>query len=112
MADRLERGLVPRLGALLAAIPVVVLEGPRASGKTAIGSILGAMGLVHTVADLSDPTVRAAAEASPTTFVENLEPIVPCSTRRGSAAPRLLPSRPPCRRPPPWTPDRRRLGHG
>ena len=73
MADLLGRGVVPRLVALLAAVPVVVLEGPRASGKTAMGSILSAMGLVRTVADLSDPTVRAAAEASPGSFVDGLE---------------------------------------
>ena len=72
MVDLLKRGLVPRLSALLAAVPVLVLEGPRASGKTAVGSILGEMGLVRTLADLSDPPVRAAAEASPTSFVENL----------------------------------------
>ena len=68
----LPRGVTPQLEKLLAAAPVVVLEGPRASGKTAIGEMLLAAGTMATRADLSDPTVLAAAAASPTSFVDSL----------------------------------------
>ena len=66
------RGIVPQLQRHLAAAPVVVLEGPRACGKTAIGEMLLGLGAIVTRADLSDPTVLAAARASPTSFVDNL----------------------------------------
>ena len=66
------RGILPQLQRQLAAAPVVVLEGPRACGKTAIGEMLQDQGAVVTRADLSDPTVLAAAQASPTSFVDNL----------------------------------------
>ena len=68
----LPRGILPQLEKLLAAAPVVVLEGPRASGKTAIGEMLLGTGVMATRADLSDPTVLAAAAASPTSFVDGL----------------------------------------
>ncbi|MFM9971874.1 MAG: ATP-binding protein [Burkholderiales bacterium] len=68
----LPRGVLPQLKKLLKAAPVVVLEGPRASGKTALGEMLAAEGLIATLADLSDPTVLAGAEASPTSFIDNL----------------------------------------
>lgn len=68
----LPRGAVPQLKQLLAAAPVVVLEGPRASGKTAIGEMLLGAGVMATRADLGDPTVLAAAAASPTSFVDGL----------------------------------------
>lgn len=68
----LPRGVLPQLKKLLAAAPVVVLEGPRASGKTALGEMLVSEGLMATRADLGDPTVFAAAEASPTSFVDGL----------------------------------------
>ena len=66
------RGILPQLQKQLAAAPVVVLEGPRACGKTAIGEMLQDLGAVVTRVDLSDPTVLAAAQASPTSFVDNL----------------------------------------
>jgi uncharacterized protein len=71
--DLLERGAMPRFVELLAAVPVVVLEGPRASGKTAIGSVLVQRGLIKSVVDLSDPTVSSAAASSSTSFVEALQ---------------------------------------
>ena len=54
------------------ATPVVVLEGPRASGKTAIGQMLVAESRIVTIADLGDPTLLAAARSAPTTFVDGL----------------------------------------
>ena len=69
---RLERGIADRMSELLAAVPVVVLEGPRASGKTALGTILRNRGLMPHIVDLSDPTVRAAAQSAPATFIDNL----------------------------------------
>ena len=68
----MPRGIVSQLQKQLSAAPVVVLEGPRACGKTAIGEMLQGIGAVATRADLSDPTVLAAAQASPTSFVDNL----------------------------------------
>lgn len=68
----LPRGLVPLVEDLLGSVPVVVLEGPRASGKTAIGSVLLAGGTLAEAVDLSDSTLRAAAAASPTAFVNGL----------------------------------------
>lgn len=69
----LDRGLISGLKDLLQAVPVVILEGPRASGKTAIGTMLKDLGAIATVADLGDPTVLHAAEASPTSFVNELQ---------------------------------------
>ena len=73
MSHFLDRGIVLQLTKLLAAIPVLVLEGPRASGKTAIGEMLLRDGIMATHVDLSDPTVLAAAAASPTSFVDALQ---------------------------------------
>ena len=50
----------------------MVLEGPRACGKTAVGEILFAGGHIETRVDLSDATTLAAAKASPSTFIESL----------------------------------------
>ena len=72
LSPLLPRGAVPQLEKLLAAAPVVILEGPRASGKTAIGEMLIESGVMATRVDLADPTVLAAAAASPTSFVDSL----------------------------------------
>ena len=72
VSSLLPRGVLPQLKKLLAAAPVVVLEGPRASGKTALGEMLEFEGLMATRADLGDPTVLAAATASPASFVGGL----------------------------------------
>jgi uncharacterized protein len=69
----LARGLQPSIERLLRAVPVVILEGARAAGKTSLGVALCNSGAVHTLADLSDPTTFAAAEASPTSFVAELQ---------------------------------------
>ncbi|MBL8377250.1 MAG: ATP-binding protein [Burkholderiales bacterium] len=68
----LPRGVLPRFRQMLAAAPVVVLEGPRASGKTALGEMLESAGLLATRVDLGDPTLKAAAAASPASFIDNL----------------------------------------
>jgi uncharacterized protein len=68
----LPRGVFSRVEALLAAVPVVVIEGPRGSGKSALGRLLGQRGLIRTIVDLGDPTLRDAALASPVAFVEGL----------------------------------------
>jgi hypothetical protein len=49
-----------------------VLEGPRASGKTSLGSILSEREMLRSVTDMSDTTVRASAEFSPSGLVEAL----------------------------------------
>lgn len=53
-------------------MPVVVLEGARATGKTSVGAILREKEQLAAIADLGDPTVLAAARASPTAFVDSL----------------------------------------
>ena len=84
----LPRGVLSRLHTLLDATPVVVLEGPRASGKTAIGQMLQAASKVVTVADLGNPTVLGAARSSPTTFVDDL--ITPAFIDEAQLLPELL----------------------
>lgn len=77
MTELLSRGIWSRLTALLDSVPVVMLEGPRASGKTAIGTMLQDAGRVAAVVDLSDSTVRRAAESAPTAFIDGLpRPVV------------------------------------
>ena len=72
MEPFLKRGLLDRIEASLASVPVLILEGPRASGKTSIGTMLTDRGLITTTADLGDPTVLAAAASAPTSFVNDL----------------------------------------
>ncbi len=72
MEPFLKRGLLGRIEASLASVPVLILEGPRASGKTSIGTMLADRALINTTADLGDPTVLAAAASAPTSFVNDL----------------------------------------
>lgn len=72
MNPLLARGLLPRIEEALRTVPVVILEGPRASGKTSIGVLLAAAGHVQQSVDLSDPTTRLASRYSPTEFVDGL----------------------------------------
>lgn len=76
MKGLLLRGLQPALERLMKAVPVVILEGARASGKTSVGRTLLAQGALRSLVDLSEPTIFAAAEASPTSFIDELEPPV------------------------------------
>ena len=69
-------------------MPVVVLEGPRASGKTSIGALLQARRRIATIADLGDPTVLDAVTSSPTSFVDTLP--VPAFIDEAQLAPELL----------------------
>lgn len=69
----LPRGVTDRISSLLEAVPVVVIEGPRASGKTALGALLASRGQLNTRVDLANSTVRRSAESSPNAFVESLE---------------------------------------
>lgn len=87
MTQLLDRGLTNRLNRLLRAVPVVVLEGPRASGKTAIGSILADQGQIRSTIDLSDPTVLAAAQGSPTLLVDEAQ--LPAFVDEAQLAPEL-----------------------
>jgi uncharacterized protein len=83
-----ERGIVPRLVATMASVPVVVLEGPRASGKTSIGALLAAHGAIATRVDLSEPTAGLAARNSPTSFVDGL--LTPAFIDEAQLVPELL----------------------
>lgn len=73
MKGLLVRGLQPALERLMDAVPVVILEGPRASGKTSLGRTLLERGRLRALVDLSEPTTFTAAQASPTSFIEELE---------------------------------------
>ena len=84
----LPRGITERLEVLLGSTPVVVLEGARASGKTAIGAMLLASERIVTVADLGDPTILRSAESSTTTFVDQL--VAPAFIDEAQLLPELL----------------------
>jgi uncharacterized protein len=89
VADPLvARGIIPQLTEALAAVPVVVLEGPRASGKTSIGALLAAGGHIAVTTDLGDPTILDAATSSPTSFVDSLS--LPAFIDEAQLAPELL----------------------
>ncbi len=68
-----ERRLQPHIERLLGTVPVVILEGARAAGRTSIGLSLLARGCLGSMVALSDPTTFATAEAPPTSFVAELE---------------------------------------
>lgn len=68
--DLLPRAATRRLEALLRALPVVVVTGPRQTGKTSLVQLLTGTALAgHAAFDLDDPVVRGAASADPTAFV-------------------------------------------
>ena len=69
----IERGLLPVLrGAASAGLPVTVVVGPRACGKTTLVRRLVEEGVYQRYVSFADPGVRAAAAASPLLFVESL----------------------------------------
>lgn len=76
MTDRwIERGLVTALRqASRAGLPVTILVGPRACGKTTLVRRLVDEGTYAHYVSFSDPDARAAADASPRLFVESLAP--------------------------------------
>lgn len=76
MSDRwIERGLTPALRqASRTGLPVTILVGPRACGKTTLVRRLVDEGTYARYVSFSDPDVRGAAAASPRLFVESLVP--------------------------------------
>jgi uncharacterized protein len=72
MSELVKRGILPRLIATMSSVPVVIVEGPRASGKTSIGALLAAEGHIASRVDLSEPTVGLAARNNPTSFIDGL----------------------------------------
>lgn len=66
------RGLERRLRSTWTAVPVVILEGGRAVGKTTLCRQLQRSSLVNEIADLTDPDTRRAAAADPSRFVRQL----------------------------------------
>jgi uncharacterized protein len=56
----------------MAAVPVIILEGPRAAGKTSIAELLRVDGHIVTHVDLSDPTTGLAARNAPSSFIDGL----------------------------------------
>lgn len=72
-ADWIERGLIPVLrGVASDGLPVTVVVGPRACGKTTLVHRLVEEGVYQRYVSFADPGVRAAAAASPLWFVESL----------------------------------------
>lgn len=65
----------PRLREALADSPVVLIHGPRQCGKTTLAQTVGES-LGHDYISFDDPVVRAAAEADPIGFVDELAPRV------------------------------------
>lgn len=65
-----------------------MLEGSRASAKTALGRMPYHDGHLKTIADLSDPTILDVALAAPSTFVDNL--VTPALIDEAQLAPDLL----------------------
>lgn len=71
--------LIPRMisnqfGRAFRIAGVVLIEGPRASGKSTVLSMLRHGGMVRSVVDLTDPDTRRAAANDPFGFVEALTP--------------------------------------
>jgi len=72
-ANWIERGLLPVLrGAASDWLPVTVVVGPRACGKTTLVHRLVEEGVYQRYVSFADPGVRAAAAASPLLFIESL----------------------------------------
>ena len=72
-ASWIERGLLPVLvDAASDGLPVTVVVGPRACGKTTLVRRLVDEGVYQRYVSFADPGVRAAAAASPLLFVESL----------------------------------------
>lgn len=72
-ATWIERGLLPVLrGVAAAGLPVTVVVGPRACGKTTLVHKLVEEGVYQRYVSFADPGVRSAATASPLLFVESL----------------------------------------
>lgn len=72
-ANWIERGLLPVLrGVASGGMPVTVVVGPRACGKTTLVHRLVEEGVYQRYVSFADPGVRAAAAASPLLFVESL----------------------------------------
>jgi predicted AAA+ superfamily ATPase len=67
----LPRLIEPELRDALADSPVVLIHGPRQCGKTTLARRVGES-LGYTYLNLDDPTQRAAAEADPVGFVQDL----------------------------------------
>jgi hypothetical protein len=73
MAEWIERGLLPALrDAASGGLPVTVVVGPRACGKTTLVRRLIDEGVYERYVSFADPGVRAAASASPLMFIESL----------------------------------------
>lgn len=71
--DWIERGMLPVLrDAASNGLPVTVVVGPRACGKTTLVRRLVDRGVYQRYVSFADPGVRAAASASPLLFVESL----------------------------------------
>ncbi len=73
MVGIVARGLIETIETALDHVPVVILEGARATGKSTIGRMLQARGRLASSVDLSDPTTQEAARAAPTSFIDGLD---------------------------------------
>ncbi len=85
----LERHVRPQIDAALADTPVVVIVGPRQSGKSTLAEEVALARGAHQLT-LDDAGRRAAAVADPTGFVEQLR--LPAVIDEFQKAPELLPA--------------------
>jgi predicted AAA+ superfamily ATPase len=85
----LERHVKPQIDAALSDTPVVVIVGPRQSGKSTLAELVALERDAHQLT-LDDAGRRAAAVADPTGFVERLQP--PVVIDEFQKAPELLPA--------------------
>ncbi|CAN5762000.1 hypothetical protein BH23ACT2_BH23ACT2_01300 [soil metagenome] len=88
MADPLPRGLEPRVTGALDHVPVVVLEGGRAVGKTTLLQRLLARGALNQMVSLAERALLEAARSDPAAFVARLAP--PAAVDEAQLAPELL----------------------
>ncbi len=84
-----ERHIKPQVDAALSDTPVVVVVGPRQCGKSTLAELIARERGAHQLT-LDDARRRAAAEADPSGFVEQLE--LPVVIDEFQKAPELLPA--------------------
>ncbi len=87
MPELLPRGIANRVTIALAASPVTILEGGRATGKSSLGEMLVDSGAIASIVDLSEPANLIAARNSASTFIDRLP--TPCMIDEAQLVPEI-----------------------